>query len=291
MAGDTKLRDLFERSLSIKIATWEDGFMVLADKVEAPDFIGWLSEPERMAVEALRFGNVLVADMLRNNPLLDFYREEMPGGSVASTLHLFDSGHPFNILNSAVGTFNNDWAAGATPGGDVEGTIPSTINTLLLEQLDQHFGSILGPNGRPLGLSLGGLLVPRRWKQVCRKLFEHDTVVRAVQNVLSTENVGGVTQNNIYSGYTYKVADELTGTLPSGLTGDVDTIYAFATRQGEAPPPAYVLQDGGTPEEIVYDKTDPQYKDAAKIGLKRRLKMSATAALPHGIVRVNLSPS
>ncbi|OFV81997.1 MAG: hypothetical protein A2Y78_00235 [Acidobacteria bacterium RBG_13_68_16] len=284
--GDDVMRRLYERSLSMSPVEWQDGVEELARLVRAPDFMGWGSAPADMAFEALRFDNVLAADVLQRNPLLDFYREEFPGGSVASTIHLFAATHPFNVLDASVGTFANDWSAGDTVEGE---TVPAEVNRVLIKQLRQHFRSVNGPNGRPLGLRLAALMVTADHEEEARDLLERAGIAVAQTNVAGTQNVGGVVLENRYKGLRLIVADELTGSLPGGGTGDVDTIYGIASKAAGLTPPPIVLQDAGS-EEIVYDESSEKYKNEGKIGVKRVLTRACAAALPHAIVRVNLSP-
>ena len=287
--GDDKMRRLYERSLSMVPLEWIDGVYEKADIVEsAADFVGWNNEPANMAAEALRHPNVLVADILASNPLLDFYRIDLPGGSVASAINLFHGSHPYNVLKSGVGTFDNDWDAGDTVQGL---TVPTELNATLVKQCRKHFRSLVGPNGRPLGLRFGGFLVPAAQEEAALDAFARDAIIDLVTNVAGSENVGGVAMQNRFSGTKVVVADELTGTLPSGASGDSDTVYAFAVKEGGAKaPPAWVVQRRGVPEEIRYEKTDQLYKDSGLVGVKYVLRMAAAAALPHAIVRIDLSP-
>lgn len=286
--GDDKMRRLYERSLSMSPLEWTDGVHEKADIIEkAGEFIGWANEPANMAFEALRHPNVLVADVLASNPNLDFYRVERAGGSTASARALFAADHPFNVLDTGVGTFDNDWEAGDT----VEGLeVPEEINGTLVKQCRMHFRSIAAPNGRPMGLRFSGFLVTAAQEENALDAFQRDAVIEALQNVAGTENVSAGVMPNRHFGTQVVVADELTGALPSGASGDDDVIYAFATKTGGITPPPWIVQRRGSPEEIRYDKTDELYKNAGLVGVKYVLRMAAAAALPHAIVRINLSP-
>ena len=286
--GDDKLRRLYERSLSMVPVEWYDGVYEKANIVEAAgEFIGWDKEPANMAAEAVRHPNVLVADVLAQNPYLDFYRVEHPGGSTASARALFAADHPYNVLDSGVGTFDNAWSAGDTVHGE---TVPAVINAVLVKQCRQHFRSICAPNGRPMGLRFAGFLLPAAHEEEALDAFSRDTLVDLVKNAAGSENVGGVAMPNRFLSTQIVVADELTGSLPSGTSGDSDTIYAFAAKSGGLTPPAWVVQRQGVPEEIRYDRDSHLYKDAGLVGVKYVLRMAAAAALPHAIVRINLSP-
>jgi len=287
--GDDKLRRLFERALSMVPVAWYDGVEVLARVIESGggEFIGWGNAPAEMAAEAVRHPNVLVADLLASNPLLDFYRIDRPGGSTASTIRLFAANHPVNVLAAGAGTFDNDWSAGDTVQGDV---VPGEMNATLVKQCRRHFRSINGPNGRPLGLRFAGFLVPAAQEENALDAFARDKVIEVVSNVLGTENVAAAAMPNRHVGTKVIIGDELTGALPSGATGDGDVVYAFGTKAGGVTPPPWIVQRRGSPEEIVYDKTDAKYKDTGYVGVKEILEMAAAGALPHGIVRINLTP-
>jgi len=287
--GDDKMRRLYERSLSMIPLEWYDGVYEKADILEADtgDFIGWSNEPAAMAMEALRHPNVLVADMLNSNPNLDFYRVEYPGGSVASARALFAADHPQNVLDSGFGTFDNDWDAGDTVQG---ATVPAVLNATLVSQCRRHFRSIKGPNGRPMGLRFGGFLVSAAHEEDALDAFSRNVVLEALQNVAGSENVAAGVMPNRHFGTPVTVADELTGTLPSGNSGDEDIVYAFGVKSGGMTPPPWVVQRRGSPEEIRYDKTDELYKNSGLVGVKFVIRAAATAALPHAIVRIDLTP-
>ncbi len=68
---------------------------------------------------------------------------------------------------------------------------------------------------------------------------------------------------------------------------DADKVYFINANHGAKP---WVLQDGGAPEEISYDKTSDFYKDSGRLGKKFVLLMDLIACLPHAITRVDLSP-
>jgi hypothetical protein len=287
--GDDKMRRLYERPVSITPREWVDGVVEKAKIIEwSGDWIGWANAPAEMAFEAKRHPQILVADMLRRNPNLDFYRVEYSGGSVASARALFAADHPFNVLATGVGTFDNDWSAGDTVQGE---TVPATFNDVLVKQLRMHFRSIKGPNGQPLGLRFRGLLVPPAQAEAAYDAYERNALLEAVQNVAATENVAAGVMPNRFFGTEITVADELTGTLPSGLSGDDDTVYAYAVREGGGmQPPAGIVVESATPETIRYDKDSDFYKDTAMIGVKNAISAAAEGALPHAIVRINLTP-
>lgn len=263
--GDDRMRSLFERSMSVKTETWQDGVAELAKIIEAPDFIGWGNEPARIALESLRQPNVLVAEMLHANPLLDFYREEFSGGSVASTIRLFANNHPVNVFDTSFGTFDNDHTV-------------TGINAATIAATKLRFRQRKGPNGKPLGLRFTHLLVPAALEEEAKSFFDSDNLVLAIENQAGTENVGGTWTNNRHKGtIEVVVCDELL---------DDAIMYAIDGSKGAFP---WVVQDGGTPEEIQFTKQDSLYKTTGKVGISYVLEMSATAALPTAIERLTIS--
>lgn len=263
--GDMKYRRLYERSLSMKTKTWQDGVEEYTKVIEAPDFIGWLNAPANMAREANRHPMKLVAAMLHANPLLDLYREEFDGGSVASTLHLFDNTHPYNILDTSVGTFDNDQAA-------VE------IGATMVEAVSLRFANRRAPNGERMGLRFNTLLVPAALSEVAKNFFEPDTLALAVMNAAGTEVVGGIPRNNRYkSQVNVVICDELQ---------DDNIVYALDATSTCSP---WIIQTVGAPEEIRRDKDSDYWKSTLKVSIAYILEQAVAACLPHAIERITLT--
>lgn len=260
-SGDDKLRALFERSMSMTNKEWYDGVEAPSDIVEAPDFIGWTTEPQRIALEAQRLPNTLIAAMLAANPLLDLYRYELPGGSVASTIHLFDNSHPVNILDNTFGTFDNDHSFTA-------------IDEAWVAATKLRFRQKKGPNGQPLGLRFDTLLVPSAREDEALDFFEQDTIIDALLNVAGTENVAAVPKRNRHKGTVrVVVCDELTSD---------NVIYPLCAASLARP---WIVQSAGPVVEIRYDKTSDFWKNTGKLAVKYVKKMGVAAAMPHAIER------
>lgn len=252
--GDDRMRDLFLKSLSIIPVEWEDGVSVKKIVAEAPEFIGWGSEPTRMALEGDRHPNTLIADLLTENPVLEFDGKAW-----------FASDHPENVLDSASATFDNDHTATA-------------IDTPMVAAAKQRFREINGANGKPMGLRMTTLLVPPSREQEALDFFEDDRKLVALRNHADTDNVAAVTLKNRHAGTVeVQVCDELNSD---------DVVYAIAGGTAAFP---WVVQDGGAPEQIVYDESDELYKSQGKIGLKYVILMGVKAAMPHSIQRITLS--
>ena len=261
--GDDTLRRLMARSLSMSPRRWYDGIEEFSDVIEAPDFIGWTTEPANIAKEGMRHNNRLVAEMLEANLNLDFYRDETLGTDLG--IPLFSDSHPVNIFETALGTFDNDHTAAA-------------IDSDMFQEVKTRFRKKKAANGQVMGLRFDGLLVPASREEETKSFLESDNLILTVQNAAKTENVGGTWTNNRHKNtVTMMVADELT---------DDDVVYAFSLSSGAFP---WVIQDDGSPEEIRYDKDSDYWKDTGKIAIKYIRRAAAKAALPHAIERITLT--
>lgn len=276
--GDMKYRTLYERSLSMIQKRWQDGVEEFADVIEAPDFVDFAGAPARMALEWKRQPNLLVADLLAtaalDGPILDFYTDKDSG--TQSTRRLFAGDHPYNVLKTGLGSFDNRMTT----------TVADIKSGAFFDSVSAYFRKIKGPNGKPLGLRMGGgnFLVPVEREQLFKVTLETDTLIRAVaaDGTISggSGNVAAVTQNNIYKGsYGYTVADELE---------DQDHFYAFASG-GDPMNVPWVVQTSGSPEEIIHDKTSEKYKSTRKVAIAYLGKMNVSGCLPHRIVRVQIT--
>lgn len=261
--GDDQLRELFERSLSMSPREWSDGFSALARVIEAPDFVGFSGEAQRIAAQAAKHSNKLVAAMLKANPLLDLYKAELPGGVVPSTVRLFSDSHPVNIFDASFGTFDNDHSATA-------------IDATMFSATKIRFGQKKAPNGESLGLTFDTLLVPLALGEQAKDFLESDMMIIALQE--AGANVAATNTNNRHKGTVELIiADELL---------DDDVVYPMCLRQSVYP---WIVQNGGSPEQILYDKTDALYKDKGRVGMKFILTAAVQAALPHAIERVTIT--
>jgi hypothetical protein len=137
-----------------------------------------------------------------------------------------------------------------------------------------YFRSIKGPNGKPMGRRLTDLVVPAALEEAAKDFLESDLMYNAT--LAGTDNTQ-LTSNNRYKGaVNLIVADELT---------DDDEVYGI-DRNG----PAFaVIQDGGSPEEISFDKNSDMYKRQGMLGVSYRLMLAVGAALPHSICRATVT--
>lgn len=276
--GDMKFRSLYHRSLSMQSKKWQDGISEFANVIEAPDFIDWAGEPARIANEWLRQPNILVADMLALNslagPLLNFY-DDVDSGTINSTINLFDS-HPYNIFKTGLGSFSNILT---TTEAEIE-------SGAFFDAANDHFSSILGPNGRPLGLKFssgGTCVIPSTRETLFKNTLQFDTIVNAInaagQKNQGSGNVAAVTRNNIYKGtVSYERADELE---------DQDHFYAIAAGSNGGVP--WIVQRSSSPEEFVLDKSSEEYMKTLKVSISYVGQMAAAACLPHRIARVEIT--
>ncbi len=244
--GDVKYRSLFERSLTLKPKTWQDGVAELASIVEAPDFIGWSSEPAAIAAAADSLLNEIVADLLTANPTLEFDEKAM-----------FAADHPFNVFKASVGTFDNDFGGAGTK-----------FTAANLKAMKQAFRAIKAPNGKPLGLKLTHILFPSAMEEEVKDLLEQDMLIETVGS-----SFGAV--NNRHKGTVSPIfSDE--------LNSDVIFYPLALNKPGLVP---WVCQDEGTPEEIRSDKSSHLYATTLKVGVAYVLRGNGGLALPQCIQR------
>lgn len=271
--GDIKYRSLYERSLSMKKKQWQDGVEAPAIEIEKGDFIGWADAPAHMAQEWQRQPNVVVMAMLEANPYLDFYRDA--DSNTASARALFASDHPFNVLDSGIGSFDND----------VDTTVADIRSGKFFDDTNAYFRAIKGPNGKPLGLRLAGgtCLVPPTRENLFKKALELDTVIRAVSNAgvpdATANVVASVTEANMWkSAVKYTVTDE---------SSQADYFYVIAAGKPGLHP--WVVMQGASLEEIQNDKSSDFYKRTLKVSVAEIGELNAAAALPHRILRVHIT--
>lgn len=153
LKGDIKYRSLFEKSLELKPKTWQDGVEELASVIEAPDFIGWTSEPAAIAAAAQSLLNEIIAGELTAN-------DECWTGET-----FFANAHPFNVFAAEAGDFDND--------------ISGAPSLDMLSSAKTRFRSIKGPNGKPLGLRMTHVLAPAAQEETWRDLLEQDLIIQA----------------------------------------------------------------------------------------------------------------
>lgn len=178
-------------------------------------------------------------------------------------------GHPFNVLDTTIGSFQNDFQG---TGG---ATKPSLTN---LETAKVSFRKIKAPNGKPLGLRMTHVLVPPAQEELWRDLLEQDTIIQTAP--LPTPNAPvagsffGSVQNRHKGTVKLVVADE--------LSNDFNWYPLALGKPGMYP---WIVQDEGAPEEILSDKTSDLYKRTLKVALGYILRGNAALALPHCVQR------
>jgi phage major head subunit gpT-like protein len=162
--GDVKYRSIFEKSLTLIPKTWQDGVSELASVIEAPDFIGWTSEPAAMAAAATQLLNTIIVEQLEANAAHPY-----------DGLTFFNAAHLCNVFKANVGTFDNDYAGAGT-----------TLSSANLSLAKVGFRSIKAPNGKPLGLRLTHVLVPAALEETARAIRDRSLIVSgnaAVDNI------------------------------------------------------------------------------------------------------------
>jgi hypothetical protein len=271
--GDDPMRSLYHRSISMKPKTWTDGVAELAEILEAPDFIGWAGEPARIAREARRHSNTLVAQMLHANPNLGFYKDETLGTDLG--IPLFSASHKVNIFDDSASTFSNVVVGNGT---DFVGT---SINGAMMTAVFKRMRAVKSANGQPMRLSPTHMIVHPDHEQDAKDFLESD--LQRLAFLSGGSNTNELSNNRWKGAIDLVVADELAGV--SGV--DADKVYFVDARAGAKP---WIVQDGGDIEQITHDKNDSLYKSTGKVGVRYVMSLAVAAALPHAIIRVDLTP-
>jgi phage major head subunit gpT-like protein len=274
--GDDAARDMYERSISITPVEWTDGVKVQKRRLEQNDFAvqSWTGEASRMAKEARRHANILAARLLHTNANLQLYKDATLG--IDAGIPLFSTGHQVNIFDSSYGTFKNVLLGGGTDF--VGGTIDQAM---LAAVLNHGLTGIKGANGQLMAVNYTDMIVHPKWAQLSKDFLGSD-LMRA--DFLAGSGNTQLTTNNRYKGIVnLVVADELASI--SGV--DPDKIY-FVDRNHPAKP--FIVQDGGAPEETRFDADSEFCKNTGMVKVTYQLLMGVTGALPHGILRVDLTP-
>jgi len=245
--GDIRYRSIFEKSFELVPKTWQDGVAELASIVEAPDFIGWPGQPDAMAAAARALPNEIISAALEANAV-----HPLDG------LTFFNAAHPFNLFDTAVGTFANTFTGAGT-----------AASTTALETAKANMRKVKAANGKPLGLRLTHIMCHPDREETWRNILERDLIIESN----GTNNFGTV--NNRHKG-TVKllVSDQLTVSAQW---------YALGLNKAGTFP--WVVQDEGSPETIIQDKNDALYKTTLKVGIASILRGNGGLALPHCIHR------
>jgi hypothetical protein len=247
LKGDLKYRDLFEKSLELRPKTWQDGVSALASVIEAPDFIGWTTEPAAMAAAGDSLPNEIIAEALEANP------------TCWDGKAFFASDHPLNVFKPSTGTYDNDFTGA--------GTDPTLANLKLAKAA---FRAIKGANGKPLGLRMTHVLAPAAQEETWKDLLEQDMVIQAIDGGSAFGSVGNRHKGTVTPIYSDELSDD-------------SKFYPLALNKPGMKP--WVVQDQGSPEEIRQDKTDALYKMTLKVAIAYVMRGNGALALPHCVQR------
>jgi phage major head subunit gpT-like protein len=277
--GDDAARDMYARSISITPIEWTDGIKVQKRRLEQNDFAvqAWTGEAAQMAVEARRHANMLCARMLHANANIQLYKDSTLGTDAG--IALFSSSHQVNIFDSSKGTFKNVLLGGGT---DFAG---NAFDQNLVEAVLKHGRTgIKSANGMPKPVRYTDVIVHPAWEQRAKQFLESD-LMRAVhlEGGVGTQKNTQLSSNNIYKKFiNLVVADELAQV--SGV--DEDKLY-FVDRNSRAKP--WIVQ-AGSQDEVMFGPDSEYCKHTGLIKVNVNMLMAVTAALPHSILRVDMSP-
>lgn len=245
--GDVKYRSIFEKSFELVPKTWQDGIAELASVVEAPDFIGWPLQPEAMAAAARSLPNEIISGALEANAV-----HPLDG------LSFFNAAHPFNLFDTAVGTFANTFAGGGT-----------AASVSALETAKTNMRKIKAANGKPMGLRVTHIIAHPDKEETWRGILERDLIIES-----NGANNFGTVRNRHMGTVKLIISDQLTVSLQWYALG--------LNKPGMFP---WVVQDSGTPETILQDKDSAMYKSTLKVGFASILRGNGGLAIPHCIHR------
>jgi hypothetical protein len=216
-------------------------------------------------MEALRHPNRMVADLLFANPFIDFYADEKD--QLISEIRLFADNHPINVFDSQFGVFGNQFTIGS---------IAVNGSNHWLSQAKRRFRTRKGPNNESLGLKLKTILCHPDREEEFLDLLEADVLLNTIAAGRGSEgNRSQVTENRHKHTVELVVGEELR---------EPDVFYLL----GNGETPAWVVQEGPAPEQIIFDKSSARYQETGEIGLKSILKAGAAGVLPHAIERITI---
>ena len=246
--GDVRYRSIFEKSFELVPITWQDGVAELASIVEAPDFIGWPGQAQAMASAARSLPNEIISAALEANAV-----------HALDNLAFFHATHPVNLFDSTLSTFANTFSGGGT-----------AATTTALETAKANMRKLKAANGKPMGLRLTHVMCDPTKEETWRNILEKDLIIDGV----GVANGFGTVTNRHKGTVQLIVSDQLT------VSGQW---YALGLNKPGMYP--WVVQDSGSPEMILQDKSDALYKSTLKVGMASILRGNGGLALPHCIHR------
>lgn len=287
--GDIKYRRLYERSMSFRTKQWSDGVQEQAAVIEGNQFNGWTDAPGNMAREWKRLPLLLLASILQGTapgtnapaayfgPNLGLYADR--DSNTPSSIPLFSDSHQANVFDPAVGLFNN--IRTTTHAAIADGSWADDLAT--------YAASVLGANGKPLGITVEGstVLTPTSLTREFKKTLQSDTLLNAITNAGAPQgraNVVAVTQRkNIDFG-------QISGTEVKefSIANGWDQIFYVVLGGNPELRPWVVLSDNA-PEERLFDKSSEFYKDTNMVKIGYIGNANAGAAMPHRIVRYQIT--
>jgi hypothetical protein len=158
----------------------------------------------------------------------------------------------------------------------------------MMSAVFKRMRAVKSANGQPMRLRPTHMVVHPDHEQDAKDFLESDLTRawRSSRAVSARRHEHAAVDQQPVEGHSIRlivVADELAGV--SGV--DADKVYFVDSRAGAKP---WIIQDGGDIEQIVHTKDDSMYKSTGKVGVRYVLELAVAAALPHAIIRVDLTP-
>lgn len=184
--GTSKFRTLSEKFFELVIDQFDDGVMEAAKKVADVDFVGFATQPQKMAKEAKRLVNKLAATALANGNTFACWD---------GTNFFAASGKPFNPLDTDIGTYGNYFTNKA-------------LNETNLIDVLKDLATRKAPNGESLGLIGTHLLVPADLYETARILIESPMNASGATNPVY-KRLEVVKCDELASGFWYVIHQEM----------------------------------------------------------------------------------
>jgi len=261
--GEIIYRQMGEVSLDIKYGVWSDGVKAKVTYLMANPRNAWRNQPLAIARAARHLELEQAALALEN------------GLTTASwdSVNFFSASHPKNILKTDLGTQSNL-------------KYSASVGNTTLDELDDQFADMRGPDDRPLGLRLTGLLYPlalrKSWENLIKPQASDVALVAPDGEVnpwrwkgqIKGQYVKEFTQPTVY----YALATNLPDIIPlCGMRKLAPQAVNMNTGEVSVAADEY--------ERFIHDMMHPQYEKDGSVGIGYKKYWGARTAMHVGIIR------
>lgn len=244
--GDPKYRDLHSATVEINKDIYQDGVAELKRVIEAPDWIGWQSAPENMAMAKAKKPAELVATALA-------------GGEAASCfdgMFFFDTGKPYNPKKTSLGTYDNL-------------VVSKPVSSASIAYWREHFRKMKNASGKNLGLRLTGFVVPPEQEEAWLDLRDRDFILEDS----ASKDASAATRNRYQGSFDVVVGETLS-----------ESTYYYPIAQNLPGLEPWVVLVGDD-ENLVLDMSSALYEKTRKVGFDSTLELGVGLTIPQAIAR------